>query len=124
MFSIGIFGTGDKEKDVGDVVLDQCPNCPDTPTGHVVTRYHYFHVFFIPVYRWGQEYAVYCPDCRTWFHVAPELGRQIETGELRRLNYWQLKNRAMHQEPPFCPHCGAQLEDHFTFCPHCGQRRE
>ena len=123
MFFIGVFGTGDKEQDVAEVVLDQCPNCPGTPTGHVVTRFRYFHIFFIPVHKWGREYAVYCPSCRTWFQLDPEVGGRVESGELKTLNYWQLKNKAVATEPEVCRQCGSVLDPGYTYCPHCGRKR-
>lgn len=123
MFFIGVFGTNYKEKEVGDVTLDQCPNCEGTPVGHVVTRYTYFHLFFLPIYKWNQEYAVYCTSCRTWFTLDPELGRQVEDGTLKTLNYWQLKNATLGQEPHRCGNCGHEVDEEFIFCPWCGAKQ-
>ncbi len=123
MFFIGVFGTSYKEKEIGEVTLDQCPNCSGTPTGLVVTRYSYFHLFFLPIYKWNQEFAVYCPGCRTWFHLDPEVGHQIEQGALKTLNYWQLKNGKTAHEPYRCENCGSEMETGFIYCPRCGAKR-
>lgn len=123
MFFIGVFGTSFKEKDVADVTLDQCPNCPGAPIGHVVTRYTYFHIFFLPIYKWNQEFAVYCSSCRNWFHLEPEVGHQVEDGTLQTLNYWQLKKGVSSQVPHRCAKCGNEMDSEFIYCPRCGAKR-
>lgn len=124
MFFIGIFGTGYKEKEIGDVVLDQCPHCEGKPTGHAVTRYTYFHLFFIPLYRWNREFAVFCEGCRTWFHLDPDVGHQVEEGALKSLTYWHLKGHEMGRAPAHCKACGAEMPGDYPFCPHCGHRQD
>lgn len=123
MFFIGVFGTSDKEKVIGEVTLDQCPNCEGTPQGEVVTRYSYFHLFFLPVYKWNQEFAVYCRGCRTWFYLDAEVGHQIEKGFLKTLNYWQLKKADMSRTSHFCLRCGGEMSPEYLYCPHCGAKR-
>lgn len=123
MFFIGVFGTGFKEKVVGEVVLDQCPHCEGLPQGEVVTRYSYFHLFFLPIYKWNQDFAVYCRQCRTWYHLEPELGHEIEKGTLKTLNFWQLKNGDMGQAPHFCKGCGSETDPEYLYCPRCGMKQ-
>ncbi len=123
MFFIGVFGTSFKEKEVADVTLDQCPNCTGTPVGHVVTRYSYFHIFFLPIYKWNQEFAVYCSSCRSWFHLEAEVGHQVEDGTLKSLNYWQLKNGTAVHPSSRCGNCGCEMNETFIYCPRCGEKR-
>ncbi|UCF07135.1 MAG: zinc-ribbon domain-containing protein [bacterium] len=64
MFFIGIFGGGEKAKEIGRTEPKNCPRCHNTHPWTVYEVSKYFSFFFIPVARWGYRYIASCPICR------------------------------------------------------------
>ncbi|NLM49860.1 MAG: zinc ribbon domain-containing protein [Clostridiaceae bacterium] len=62
MFFIGVFGINQKS----DLVCEKhgiiCPICGAYGRYEVYKNYNYFHIFFIPTFRWGKSYFIktYC----------------------------------------------------------------
>ena len=56
MFFIGIFGVHQTEKQLGNYNNVICPSCGSFTRLQIFKRYTYFHIFFIPVFKWNIKY--------------------------------------------------------------------
>lgn len=115
MFFIGIFGIGEKLYPVslhhGDMA--DCTACGgiNTVSGFVARKY--FHIFFIPLFYWGEKKLLKCSGCGSVFDPG-------DAGGFKR------------NSRPACAKCGMVLpegaaspgktESAFRFCPYCGER--
>jgi len=117
MFFIGIMGMNQTQKVVKTYDHFPCPGCKEEPEGKLVKVYSYFHLFFIPVFKWNEKYVVVCEQCQQGFEVTKEKGKAIERGE-EALTYWDLKPLQPLQKR--CPMCGEVLVESHNYCPKCG----
>ena len=60
MFFIGIFGIENKQKEVKQLekIFDKVP--VQQELWKINKGYEYFHIFFIPIFRWNEKYYVMC----------------------------------------------------------------
>jgi RNA polymerase subunit RPABC4/transcription elongation factor Spt4 len=121
MFFIGIFGVDQKQKQIGTYNNAICPNCGTLTRFEVYKSYSYFHVFFIPTFRWNVKYYVKPACCGSIYELNPVIGQEYEKGfnpEIRNEDI-----QPLNLLPPFktCSGCGARVEPGFTFCPYCGR---
>lgn len=129
MFFIGIFGVENKEKEIK--VLDKitCKKCQSTTSGRLIKSYNFFHIFFIPLFKWNESYYILCNNCRTVFLIPKEKGKAIEQGENIELTYWDMQE--IHDEysdsnsythgNKICSSCGNEVNKDFKYCPYCGK---
>ncbi|HHZ16695.1 MAG TPA: zinc ribbon domain-containing protein [Clostridia bacterium] len=122
MFFIGIFGVNQTEKPIGTYNNTICPNCGALTRLELYKRYTYFHLFFIPTFKWNLQYYAKSGCCDSIFELDPTIGAQYEKG-------FNPDIRAEHLHPlvqfePFktCPHCHRKVEPEFNYCPYCGQK--
>lgn len=91
MFFIGIFGIEHREKIIKEINNLTCKKCLQNVTGKLVKQYDYFHFFFIPIFKWHEEYYLICENCSCVFKVSKEKGKSIEHDNDIEINYWDLK---------------------------------
>ena len=80
MFFIGIFGTNHAQKPIGTRGNIICPSCGSLTHSEVFKAYSYFHVFFIPTFRWNTRYYTRFNCCGKVYGLEPDIGRQFEKG--------------------------------------------
>ena len=115
MIFIGIFGVGQKEDQKSlEIVVDDC----QSPV--LVRTCQHFHFFFVPLVRWGCQYAFICSDEKV-LRLKDGVGESLWSGEKKHVSYWDY-SIAFKQET--CSHCGQPVEANHTYCPHCGNRVE
>ncbi|WML33776.1 zinc ribbon domain-containing protein [Clostridium sp. OS1-26] len=128
MFFVGIFGIEDKKKEIRAIRNLSCKNC-DAVSGLTLFKvYSYFHIFFLPLFRWNERYYLVCNRCNSMYEISKEKGIRAERGEEEAITYWDLKsmeygyynNHVQHK----CKNCGKEIESNFEYCPYCGKRRE
>jgi len=122
MFFIGIFGTNKAKKPLGTQTNTICPACGSLTRLEIFKTYSYFHIFFIPVFKWNVSYYVRPACCGSVFELVLEIGQKYEKGydvEIKQENL-----RPTNQNTPFktCFNCGASFESTYSFCPYCGNR--
>lgn len=83
MFFIMGGGQGQKKLDFDQLVV--CPGCGKYGHLEVYMVYSYLSLFFIPLFKWGRCYHVRTTCCGRSVAISPELGRAIETGEIKSL---------------------------------------
>jgi hypothetical protein len=120
MFFIGIFGIEDKDKHIGTCNNIVCFSCERFARYEVYKSYRYFHIFFIPVFKWNVKYHVKASCCGCIYELDPAIGKEFERNpdtEIRRENLWQVNN-----DMPFkyCSHCRTDVPAEFNYCPYCG----
>lgn len=122
MFFIAFFGIQDKEKYVGAYNNVICPSCESLTRYEIHKTYRYFHIFFIPVFRWNIRYLVKTPCCGSLYELDQAVGTEFEKNpgtEIRKENL-----RPVNYYSPFkyCSNCRAQVPAEFSYCPYCGGR--
>lgn len=121
IFFIGIFGIQDKTKKISTESAIICPICERYGRYDIVKRFTYFHIFFIPLWRWNKRYFIQSQCCSRICELEPELGARIESGESMEITREQLLCDDYHIEEN-CPNCTARVEQGFQYCPHCGSK--
>lgn len=119
MFFIGIFGVQSKSESIRTEQGVICPVCGAYDRFEVLRTFNYFHIFFIPVWRWNKRYYIKTRCCRRVGELDPAVGERIERGEQVEITREQLVSQQSSGE---CPACGAALSSSFNFCPRCGTR--
>lgn len=122
MFFIGIFGINENQKPLGTYNNAICSSCGAYTRYEVFKTYSYFHIFFIPVFRWNVRYFVRAACCSSVYELSQEIGIQYERG----LNP-EIRNEHLHpvyQQLPYsvCKSCGARFDSAYSYCPHCGRK--
>ncbi|MGI6124965.1 MAG: zinc ribbon domain-containing protein [Acetivibrionales bacterium] len=120
MFFIGIFGIQDKEKRLGTCNNIICPSCGQLARYEVYKSYRYFHVFFIPTFRWNVKYIVKTSCCGSLFELDPIVGKEFERNpdtEIRNENLRPINNYLPYRH---CLNCRVNVPAEFSFCPYCG----
>ncbi len=121
MFFIGIFGIGSKEypaenKDaaLGSAGGSRCSLCGGENTLRRYVRRKYFHIFFIPLFFWGDVFYYRCSSCG-----AAAGGNDSTSGRFRGEVGTGGPGADSHQT---CRHCGKELDNtgRYRFCPYCG----
>lgn len=128
MFFVGIFGIEDKKKEIKTIRNLSCKNC-DRVSGLTLFKvYSYFHIFFLPLFRWNERYYLVCNSCNSIYEISKEKGARAEGGEDEAITYWDLKpidyGYYSNQISYKCKSCGKEIDAHFEYCPYCGKKRE
>lgn len=126
MFFIGVFGVKEGQKEIGTENNVICPGCGRLTSLHVVKQSSYFHVFFIPVFRWNVKYYAKSLCCGQVFEVSTEAGREFEEGKSGAISQADLVKlgRPRASGSYTCMRCNGPVEDGYRFCPHCGTPRD
>lgn len=123
MFFIGIFGTENKEKEIKIIDNLFCKSCNRSIKGRVIKSYRYFHFFFLPIFKWNEEYYVICEGCNTIFSISKDKGKALEKGENIELTYWDLQEIDKYYEyNSACKRCGKVISSEYEYCPYCGNK--
>lgn len=133
MFFIGIFGVEDKQKEVKTIKNLSCKNCDGFSGLTLLKQYTFFHLFFIPLFKWNIRYYLICNTCNTLYEISKEKGMRVEKGEDNAITYWDLKPLESQYFNGYgynnynnykCKNCGRVIETHFEYCPYCGKKKE
>lgn len=122
MFFVGIFGIQPGQKKVGEG-QGICPSCEAFDRWEAYEEYTYFHVFFVPVWKWGRHYFVRTRCCRRALELDPDIGRRIAHGERMQLRPEHIIKRQGEFEEAVCRNCGSVLHPDYRYCPRCGTPR-
>lgn len=124
MFFIGIFGIENKNKEIKVLNNFCCKNCNISNGAMLIKSYTFFHFFFIPIFKWNEEYYVICNGCKSSFGISKEKGKAIERGEDVEISYWDLKDNNINDNyfKKQCTKCNRELEKDFEYCPYCGEK--
>lgn len=120
MFFIGIFGIQDKEQHVGTCNNIVCPSCGRLSRYEIYKSFRYFHIFFIPIFRWNLRYIAKTTCCSSFFEVDPAVGKEFEKNPNTEIRPENL--HSVHRYSPFkhCPNCNTNVPAPYNYCPYCG----
>lgn len=123
MFFIGIFGIDSKEKEIKILNNIACKNCNSLGGARLIKTFTCFHFFFIPLFKWNENYYVICNDCKSIYSIPEEKGKAIERGENIEITYWDLNevNNSNYYPVLRCPRCNREVDRSFEYCPYCGE---
>ena len=117
MFFIGIFGIDNKIKEIKNLTNFSCKSCNISNGAKLIKSYTFFHFFFIPLFKWNEEYYVICNGCKSSFSISKEKGKEIERGGDVEVTYWDLKEVNNNYESYYivkrCSRCNREVEDNF-----------
>lgn len=122
MFFIGIFGIHQSEKFVETYNNAICPSCGGLTRFEIFKTYSYFHIFFIPIFKWNTRYFVKTACCNSVYELNPDIGRQYDKGHSPEILNEHLRPIYNHFPDKTCPNCKANIESDYSFCPYCGAR--
>jgi len=117
MFFIGIFGTGEDEKEIMTFHNVICPCCGRYTSAKMSLSYRYFHIFFIPLIKYHKKYLVR-PACSCSVYEAEEAYAE----ELKNGAPMDMNRLILLQRRSICPRCRRELGRGFDFCPYCGEK--
>ena len=121
MFFIGIFGVQNKSKTIETKPNVICSLCGAYGRYEVIKTYNYFHIFFIPVWKWNVRYFIKTRCCEKVYEIEKDMGVRIERGESVVIGREHI-HYGEQEVIDLCPNCSAQLDPAFIYCPHCGTR--
>lgn len=122
MFFIGIFGIDEAEKSIGTYNNAICPACGAMTRFEIIKKYSYFHIFFIPTFRWNIRYYLKPACCSNVYELDTDIGREYEKDNSIEVKSEHM--RPVSQYLPFnvCSNCSAKVDPKYSFCPYCGKR--
>lgn len=122
MFFIGIFGIEQAQKQIAGYNNIICPACGALTRYEIFKTYSYFHIFFIPTFRWNIRYFVKPACCGSIFELDPTIGEQIEKGQNPDIRNEHLHPTEKYLPYKICSGCNSKVEPRYSFCPYCGRR--
>ncbi|AUS96393.1 zinc-ribbon domain-containing protein [Clostridium thermosuccinogenes] len=122
MFFIGIFGIDQASKPSGMANNVICPACEALTRFEISKTYSYFHIFFIPVFKWNVRYYVKSACCGSLYELDPVIGAEYEKGRNPEIRQEHLRPVSQYMPFKVCSHCGARFDSGYSFCPYCGKK--
>lgn len=122
MFFIGIFGINEAQKVVGSFNNVICRTCGAYSRYEIFKTYSYFHIFFIPTFKWNTRYYVRSFCCNSIFELDPSIGMQFDRGLKPEIGDAHLRPLSQHSHNYRCSSCGVGLDSSYSFCPYCGRK--
>ena len=122
MFFVAFFGIQDKEKYIGTYNNIICPSCERLANYEIYKSYRYFHIFFIPVFRWNVKYLVKASCCGALYELDPVVGRDFERNPNTEIRDENLRRVNNYMPFKYCPNCKTDVPADFKYCPYCGGR--
>lgn len=121
MFFFGIFGLDSKIKEIGKANNIVCPSCNALTSFSIYKAYSYFHIFFIPTFRWNVKYIAKSACCSAVYALREELGRAFTKGkspDITPSDLTIIENGRIFLK---CRHCARETGQGFFYCPYCGK---
>jgi len=120
VFFIAFFGIQDKDKYIGTYNNVVCPSCEKLARYEIYKSYRYFHIFFIPIFKWDIKYIVKTSCCGSLYELNTKVGEEFEKNpdiEIREENLRRVNNYLPFK---YCPICKTDVPAEFNYCPYCG----
>jgi len=121
MFFIAFFGIQDKEKFIGTYNNIICPSCGRLDRYEIYKTYRYFHLFFIPVFRWDIRYIARSSCCGSVYELDHAMGREFERNKNVEIRNEHLRRLNHYLPYKYCPDCRTNVPADFKYCPYCGR---
>jgi hypothetical protein len=126
MFFIGIFGVEQTEKEIRSWNL-VCPGCGKMTKAVFYLSYTYFHIFFIPTFRWKRRYYIRLRCCGSVYEAPEDYAQTLKVSDnvdFSCLTKTQSGFGGWESFYTSCPSCGRSFEKGFPYCPYCGTKQQ
>ncbi|HHV59405.1 MAG TPA: zinc ribbon domain-containing protein [Clostridiaceae bacterium] len=120
MFFVAFFGIQDKDKHIGTYNNVECPSCGRLTKYEIHKLYRYFHIFFIPVFRWNVRYFAKTSCCGSLYELDPSVGREFEKNQNTEIRKENLRPVSNNYPFKYCSNCRTNVPAEFSYCPYCG----
>lgn len=113
-FLIGIIAGG------SDLGQRRCTTpCCGPVNAYLSYTFQQFTLFFIPLFRFGKQYFLTCPQCGAIYTLTKDEGKRLEKDADAQADpaCMHLVRQIHHSH---CPRCGAPVEANSRYCPQCG----
>ncbi|AGC68182.1 hypothetical protein Cst_c11870 [Thermoclostridium stercorarium subsp. stercorarium DSM 8532] len=120
MFFVGVFGVQDKDKYIGAYNNIICPSCGSLARYEIFKTYRYFHIFFIPTFRWNIRYIAKTSCCGRLYELDPVVGREFENNPYAEIREENLRPLGNYSPFKYCINCRTNIPAEYNFCPYCG----
>lgn len=125
MFFIGIFGVEEREKELKEFTGTICPCCGQLTRASLMEHYSYFHIFFIPTFRWNRQYYLRYRCCGGIYEVNTDYFKELKDSsgiDVQKIKKVFCTCDAQNSYYQRCKGCGKEFEKNFSFCPYCGRK--
>lgn len=120
MFFFGIFGILDSEKRLKEFQNIIC-TCGSYSRAVLFMRYSYFHIFFIPIFKWNKRYYVTARCCGKMFAVPDDYVNELmKSNNIDFSKLHAINNNGSYEKR--CSNCGMTVDNEFEYCPYCGKK--
>lgn len=121
MFFIAFFGIQDKDQHIGTCNNIVCPSCGKFARYEVHKVYRYFHIFFIPTFKWNVRYIVKTSCCNTLYELDSLVGKEFEKNPATKIRMENLRTINNNRPFKYCSNCQTDVYSDFKYCPYCGR---
>ena len=120
MFFMAFFGIQDKDKYIGTYNNIVCLSCGRFGRFEIYKSYRYFHIFFIPIFRWYVKYIVKTSCCGCLYELDPFVGNEFEKNPDTEIKKEDLRWINNYLPFKYCSNCKTDVPAEFNYCPYCG----
>lgn len=122
MFFIAFFGVLDREKHIGVCNNIVCPSCGHWSRYEISKYYRYFHIFFIPLFKWNVSYIAKSACCGSLYELDLAVGREFEKNPATEIRNDNLRQISSYSPYKYCAGCRMRVPSQYNYCPYCGGR--
>lgn len=83
--------------------------------------YRYFHIFFIPTFKWNVRYIVKTSCCNTLYELDSLVGKEFEKNPATKIRMENLRTINNNRPFKYCSNCQTDVYSDFKYCPYCGR---
>ncbi len=126
MFFIGIFGIESKEKEIKTFGGTVCPDCGKYTQAALTESYTYFHIFFIPAFRWNRRFFIKLRCCGSVYEAPENYVKQLKNAYTIDFSLLKKARTGFGGYEEFwaeCHSCGKSFDNSFAYCPYCGTKK-
>jgi len=120
MFFVALLGIQNKDQKIGTYNNIVCPSCGRLARYDIYKSYNYFHIFFIPTFKWDVKYIVKTSCCGCYYKLNPSVGREFEKNPDTEIKPENLRPVNSYLPYSYCSNCKAEVPAEFSYCPYCG----
>lgn len=114
-------GISSKIKELGSPADAVCGVCGSRDSLHIINQYMTPHFFFIPTFRFGNQYLATCRKCASLMELQKDKGEALRRGERVSIAADDL-HVVQDNSQAVCTQCGSTIPRGSSFCNYCGAR--
>jgi len=97
--------------------------CGSLSKAEYYEKYTYFHVFFIPVFKWNREHLIRLRCCSSLYKASDDYADELRRSQNLDINRLEEIEISFNQTlKGICAFCSERIHPSFSYCPYCGNR--